>query len=211
MQSHLRRNLGLGGLLFVALFAVTSFLVPEPSSRGSATAVAAKYAGHKTGLAIDAYLIGIAVVVGLAFFWYLRELLAETPSVRRLATIGYAGVILFAASGGLAAGVDLAISDVSGHVSNLTIQTLNVFSNDVGSVLGAGGLAAFLLATGLAVTRSTALPSWLGWVGVVLGVAVLAVPLASGIGGAVWTLIASIVLLATKAPANLAPAATTTS
>lgn len=209
MRSQLRRNLGLGGLLFVVLFVVSSVITPSPSSRASAGSVAAKYAAHTGALAVDTYLTVIAIVVGLAYFWYLRELLAETPSTRRLATIGYGGVIVFAVSGGLAAGVDFALSDVSNHVSPTTIQALNVFNTDVGGVLGAGGVAAFLLATGIAVTRSGPLPSWLGWVGVVLGVAVLALPFASGPGAGIWVLIASIVLLVTREPAvSPTPAAT---
>jgi hypothetical protein len=109
----------------------------------------------------------------------------------------------------MAAGIDIALSDVSKHVSPVTIQTLNVFSTDVGGVLGAGGAAAFLLATGIAVTRSEALPTWLGWVGVVLGVAVIALPFASGPGAGIWVLIASIVLLATREPAASPAAAAT--
>jgi hypothetical protein len=211
MRSQLRRNLGLGGLLFVVLFVFTAVIAPEPSSRASASSAAAKYAAHTGALAVDAYVTVVAIVVGLAFFWYLRDLLAETPSVRRLATIGYGGVIVFAVSGGLGAGIDFALSDVSNHVSTTTIQTLNVLNSDIVGVLGAGGVVAFLLATGIAVTRSESLPSWLGWVAVILGVAALALPFASGAGAALWTLIASIVLLVTRepatSPASAAPAA----
>jgi amino acid permease len=208
MRSQLRRNIGLGGLLFIVLFVISSVIAPEPSSRASASSAAAKYAAHTGALAVNAYVIVVAVAVGLAFFWYLRELLAETPSVRRLATIGYGGVIIFAVSGGLTAGIEFSLSDVSNHVSPTTIQTLNVLNTDVSGVLGAGGVAAFLLATGIAVTRSAPLPNWLGWIAVVLGVAVLALPFASGPGAGIWVLIASIVLLVTREPA--ASAAPTT-
>jgi hypothetical protein len=209
MRSQLRRNLGLGGLLFVVLFVISSVIVPEPSTRASASSAAAKYAGETGALAVNTYVIVVAIVVGLAFFWYLRDLLAETPSARRLATIGYGGVIVFAVSGGLSAGVDFALSDVSNHVSPTTIQTLNILNSDVGGVLGAAGAAAFLLATGIAVTRSEPLPSWLGWVAVVLGVAELALPSLSGPGAGIWVLIASIVLLVTRGPAaSTAPTAT---
>ncbi|HTR70080.1 MAG TPA: hypothetical protein VMH41_07610 [Mycobacteriales bacterium] len=198
MRSALRRNIGLGGLLFVVLFVISSVIAPQPSSRTSASDAAAKYAAHTGALAINVYVTVLAIAVGLAFFWYLRDLLAETPAVRALATIGYGGVILFAASGGLAAGVEFALSDVSNHASLSTIQTLNVLNTDVTGVLGAGGVVAFLFATGIAVMRSSALPNWLGWLAIVLGVASFALPFASPPGAGIWVLVASIVLLVTR-------------
>lgn len=203
MDAHLRRRLGGIGLLFIALFALTSFVMPGTNSRWSPAKATQFYAAHQGTLRIEAYGTVIAIVVGLAFFWYLRELLATSESARSLATIGFGGIILFAASGGLNAGVEFALADVANHASGSTIQTLNVFNTDVGSMVGAGGVAAFLLTTGIVVVRTGVLAKWLGWVGIVLGVASLALPFAGGAGAALWTLIASIVLIAGREPVTV--------
>lgn len=202
MRPDLRRNLGLGGLLFIALFLVSTFSFSSPSSDASPATVAKKYAAHTGLVGVDAWVVVLAVAVGIAFFWYLRDLLADTPGVQRLATVGFAGALIFAAAGGVSAGLYFALSDVGNNhaTSQVTLQTLNLFENDVQSVMAAGGVVVFLIATGIAVTRSPALPNWLGWLAVVLGVASIALPFASEPGAAIWVLISSIVLVATRTP-----------
>jgi len=131
-------------------------------------------------------------VEGLFFFWYLREYLCDVASNRRLATLAFAGVILFAVSGALQAGLRLSMADAVDHVDPGVLQALNVLQNDLHTVMGGAGVAVFLVATGIAVIRNGPLPTWLGWAGVVLGVAgaVLGAPAA-----ALWIVISSIVIL----------------
>lgn len=198
MDARSRRRIGGTGLLFVALFLVSSFVVPSTDAHGSA-AKSVKFAtDHKTALLVACYVTIAAVAVGLALYWYLRDLLASDPTSTRLASIGFAGIVLFAASGGLSAGVDFAMSDVAKHASGDTIQTLNVLHSDVGSLMSAGGVAAFLLTSAIVVIRTGVLGRWLGWVAAVLGVATIAVPFMSGLFAAFWTLLASIALLASQ-------------
>jgi hypothetical protein len=74
---------------------------------------------------------------------------------------------------------------------------LNIFTQDVSNV--AGGATALLLgATGLAILRSKALPSWLAYVGLVLAVASFAIPMLGLPIVALWWLLTSIVLLVTS-------------
>jgi hypothetical protein len=198
VDARLRRRIGGTGLAFIALFLISGSIVPSPDAHWSA-ARSVKYAtDHKTSLLIACYVTVAAVAVGLALYWYLRDLLATDPASTRLASIGFAGVILFATSGGLSAGVDFAMSDVAKHASPDTIQTLNIFNADVGSLMSAGGVAAFLLTTGIVVIRTAVLGRWLGWVAAVLGVADIALPFMSGAFAAFWTLLASIALLASS-------------
>jgi len=74
------------------------------------------------------------------------------------------------------------------------MQTLNVLQNDFPGAVASVGAALFLLATGIALIRSGALPRWLGWVGVVFGVLTLVLRLGP-IGAGLWVLLASIVIL----------------
>jgi hypothetical protein len=194
-----RQRIALGGLLFVVLFVVSSFVVPStPGSHATAAKVVAFYHKHRTVVAANAWIIEVAVFVGVIFFWYLREYLATVPANRRLATLGFAGVILFATDGGLSAGINWMLADSVNYLSGTTMQTLNVIQNDLTAYLSGAGAAIFLAATGVAIVRSGALPKWLGWIGVVFAVIALALPFLGILGVALWTLITCIVLLVSK-------------
>lgn len=199
MESRFRQRLALAGLFFIALFVVSSFITTSPpSTHASAAKVVNFYHKHKNTEQVTSYLIELAVFVGVIFYWHLRELLCTVVSNRRLATAGFAGVILFAATGGLNAGINWSLADAVDHVSPDTMQTLNVLQNDLTPFLAGVGAAIFLACTGYLVVRSGVLPKWLGWVGLVLALVSLVIPFLGITGAALWTLITSIVLLATK-------------
>ena len=196
MSVSLRRSLGLAGLLFVVLLLVSIFVgFPNPpSANASLTTIVSYYHNHKPNGYASGYVIALAVVVGLFFFWYLRDLLSTVEANRRLATVGFAGAVVFAVSGGVAAGLNSTLASAVDNVSPTTMQTLNVLQQNAPTYLGGAGSAVFLLATGIAIIRSGVLPRWLGWVGVVLGVLAVAVPFGPAEAG-LWVLVASIVIL----------------
>ena len=70
-----------------------------------------------------------------------------------------------------------------------------MLSQDFSSIMTGVGVALFLLATGLVVIRSAALPVWLGWLAVVLGVASLVIFFLGFVGIGLWVLIVSVVIL----------------
>jgi hypothetical protein len=148
---------------------------------------------------VAAYVIEVAVFVGVIFYWHLREWLSTVVANRRLATAGFAGVVLFAVTGGINAGVSWSLADAVDHVSPDTMQTFNVMQNDLTPFLAGAGAAIFLACTGYIVVRNGLLPKWLGWVGLVLALVSLVIPFVGILGAALWTLITSIVLLVTKA------------
>src|SRR6202034_1428487 len=117
---------------------------------------------HRGALYLNAYLTSVTVLIGAAFLWYFREVVAPAPSGpgRRLANLGFAGGLLFLVGGIFSAGASFAMADVAKHADPTVLQTLNIFSEDVSSI--AGGATALLLgATSLAILRSKALPWWL--------------------------------------------------
>lgn len=144
---------------------------------------------------VTPYAIELAVFVGLIFFWLLRNRLCVVESNRQLATIGFAGGVVLAASGGLQAGIVLALTNSVTHVAPSVMQTLNVLENDLSVFMVNVGTGLFLVMMGTAIVRSRTLPRWLGWIGVVLGVASLVIP-APPIAVGLWILMASIVILA---------------
>jgi hypothetical protein len=197
MDVHLKRWVGVGGLLFVILVVVSGAVVGPmpPNSHASAAKIVAFYSKHRSGVKAEAYLLELAVFVGLFFFWYLRDLVAAVEANRRLAAIGFAGVVIFAVSGALAASSYWALADAVNHVAPTTMQTLGVLQNDGSTFVTGAGQAVFLVATGIALIRTGVLARWLGWVGVVLGIVALAIPFVGPLPAGVWVLIASIVIL----------------
>lgn len=203
-----QRWLGIAGIAFVALLVASVFAVPNtPDAHASLTKVVSYYHKHKTGMRVSSFIVEVAVFVGVGFFWYLREHLTElNPANKRLATLGFAGSLIFAVSGAVAAGLSWALGDAVDHIAPSAVQTLNVFDSDVNGFLGAPGIALFLAATGVAIIVNRSLPVWLGWAGVVLAIVALVVGFFGLLGIALWILVASIVILVRANSAAPAPA-----
>lgn len=202
MTARMQRWTALVGLVFVALVVASISVLPNvPDAHANAPKVVNFFHAHRTAALVDAYLIVIAIFVGLFFFWHLRDLLATTALTKRFATIGFAGALLFAASGGVAAGAFYSLNDAVGHADPSTIQMLNVLQNDFSSVFGEAGVAVFLTATSIAILCGAALlPRWVGWLGIVLGIASLVVlPIGLPAMG-LWLLVSCITMLIRTSP-----------
>jgi len=201
-----QRFLGVAGLVFVALFIASGSIAPQtPNSHASAAKVIAYYHQHKTAIYVQAYIIEVAILEGIFFFWFLRDRLCVVVANRPLANVGFAGAVLFAASGGISAGILWCLAETVNHVSPTVMQTLNVMQNDFSGVLASAGVALFLVGTGIALIRSATLPRWLGWVAVVLAVVALALPGLGGPAAGLWILIASIAMLVLAGRTTRAP------
>ncbi|HUJ66789.1 MAG TPA: hypothetical protein VLX59_14685 [Acidimicrobiales bacterium] len=200
MDASVKRWVGYGGLVFVVLVVVASFVAPNnPDTNATAAKVVSFYHQHQGAYYFNSYVIVAAIIVGLAYFWYLREYLAEATASGRLLTVAFAGAVVFAVSGGLQAGTKFALADAShsGNISGASMQTLNVLENDLSVPITAAGTATFLLFTGIVIIRKGGLPRWLGWVAVVL--AILSAPgFVGGLPTGLWVLIASITLIVTN-------------
>jgi hypothetical protein len=71
------------------------------------------------------------------------------------------------------------------------------------------GLGTMLLASGICAVRRGALPNWLGWVAIVLGIAFLTPAFPVGLfGSAAWVLVVSIVWLMRGTPQAATPSST---
>lgn len=202
MDMNLKRWVALGGLLFVALIvAVSAFSGSAPDTTASASQVVSYYAAHKSSAQVTSYLLEVAVIVGLSFFWYLRNLLIGLGADSRLTTLGFAGAIVFGVGGAVVGGSMLVMADAVNHVTPATLQGLSALQQDLNTTLSAVGPTVFLFATSIAILRSGALARWLGWLGIVMGLVSLPAflgPLPAG----VWVLVASIALIAPRVPAT---------
>jgi hypothetical protein len=194
MKNRWDRWAPLTGVAFVVLLAV-DFSVggSEPQAGASAARVISWYSAHRSQVQVADYLMVVVLVVALFFFGYLRDRLAEeSPG---LAATAFGGAILFAVSGAVSSGAQLALADMPSRLSPAVAQALNLLSNYVAAVAVGAGAAGLLIASGLVIVRGARLPVWTGWLALVLGV-VCIVPIANlaAIPAGIWTLIISVVL-----------------
>jgi hypothetical protein len=154
----------------------------------------------------------------LFFVWFagsLRSALREREDrSSRLSALSFAGAII--AAGGLLASLSIsfATADTVDDVPASVTQTLSVLQSDFFFPI-AVGYALFLLAAGIVAVRTAALPVWLAWPAIVLGVlCVTPVGFFALLVGLVWLLVVSILLYRREAgpadrPAPADPAAPT--
>ena len=84
--------------------------------------------------------------------------------------------------------------DAPTHLSPAAAQTLNLLSNDMVPT-SAAGFSAFGIASGLAILRGAALPGWLGWISILIGVVIVTpAEFVAAIALAVWIIIVSILI-----------------
>jgi hypothetical protein len=170
MRGQWARLASLTGFVFAGLL-VASFIAGgnTPDTDASVSKVVAYYEKHRSGQIAASYLIAYAVLFALLFAASLRSYLRARGAADGLVALGFAGVIVFAGGATTLAGLNYAAADLPGKIAPASEQTLNVLQNDVffGLLIGLG---LFLFGSGLAIVASGALPKWVGWVGIVIGV-----------------------------------------
>jgi hypothetical protein len=195
--SPLERLAPLAGVGFVVVLLSVFFVFGnnEPSATDSTqTVVNYWHAHHSREMAGG--LVGILAVILLVWFaGSVRERLAAAEGGQgRLASISFAGFILFAVGGTIFSGLEFALGDVATKVPDGVVQTLSVMESDLFAPVAAGAILA-LFATGIASLRYGVLPAWLAWLGFVIGVVTFT---PAGFFGflafLVWVLITSVML-----------------
>jgi Domain of unknown function (DUF4386) len=189
------------GLVFVAAYIAVAILLGEgqDATKKSAAELVTYYRDHDTEQTIGALLIGVAAITLLFWAGQLRRVLrdAEGPT-GTLSAVAFAGAIVFAGGAIVGGTIHFALADYSDDtdvVDPLVFQALNAFDWD-SFLFFPVGLGTMLLASGICAIRHGALPKWLGWVAIVLGIAFLTPAFPVGLfGTAAWVLVVSIVWL----------------
>ena len=186
----------LTGVGFVLLGIVSFIVGGEPKSADEPVGeIVEYYVDNKDSIQAAAF-IGVAATLLLVFFGaYLRRVLrAAAPEGEILSLVSFLGLVVVAVSFAIDTTILIALSEAADDIDPVAVQALQaLWDNDfVPLVLG---VLMFLWATGLAVIRTGALPKWLGWVMVVLGVLGLTpIGFVAAIGAAVLVLVISILL-----------------
>lgn len=162
----------LTGAAFVVL-AVVSFVVPGegPTATEDPLREIVRYYVDNEGSVIVASIIATFAALLFVFFGgVLRRVLrdAEGPG-GVLSAVAFGGTLIFATGVALDATITFALADAADKLQPGSVQTLvALWNNDY--LVFALGLALFLLASGISIVRHGALPKWIGWVAIVLGV-----------------------------------------
>ncbi|HLX18943.1 MAG TPA: hypothetical protein VKR23_02220 [Gaiellaceae bacterium] len=166
------------------------------TAKSSPAKVLAYYTKHKTNTEFIGILTVLSVFIGVIFYGQLRDYLRRHDGSRGLTATAFGGVLLFAASGGVSAGVDFALSDSPKHLTPAAAQVFNLMEMDVSGGLSLAGIALLLFCFGWAILNTGLLPKWLGWVAFPLTLVALVPPLGfiAFIGVGLWTLIVSIAM-----------------
>jgi hypothetical protein len=114
----------------------------------------------------------------------LRTRLRPTPAAEGSATTALAGAALMAAGGAVYFDCDFALGSMPASMAPAAAQAVNLLALRLVLPLAAGILV-FGVATGVAILRSRALPTWSGWAAIVVALTCLAGPLSLVLVG-IW-------------------------
>lgn len=196
MTSKWERFAPLTGALAIP-FWIAGIAVFSTNAKGSkGPKILASYQHHSNGILLGGFLWSLGV---LLFIWFLSTLrthyAAAEGGTGRLANLAWSG-------GLVASGVAILIpaGDTVGALNKNDIDAsgaavLHHISD--GFFVGAEYLVAVLfLASAVLALRYAALPKWLGWLSLVIGVVLLIGPIgwAAFIFAPIWTLIVSVLL-----------------
>ncbi len=154
----------LTGIAFLVLV-MLGFLVggEPPDADESAQEIVEFYVDDKDSIMLGAFLLAFGTVFFIFFANYLRTLFRETATS---ATI-LVGAAIFTVGAAIDATILVALAEAADDIEPASVQTLQaLWDNDF--VPLAVGITVFLVSVGLSILRTDVLPSWLGWVTLVL-------------------------------------------
>jgi hypothetical protein len=192
----------LSGVVFFVLVVASLVIGGEgPGTDESIAETVEFWQDDETNQIISALLGAYAAFALVWFGASLREVVAQAEGGRsRLASISFAGAVITAMSGLIAAWLEWTAAEAADELSPQGLQAISILYSDFFFPF-AIGLGLFLLPAGLAAVRYGAFDRWLGWMAIVIG-AICITPLGfiGWLAGIAWVLIASIVLYRKKDP-----------
>jgi hypothetical protein len=186
----------LTGVAFVVVGIISFSISGEPKSADEPVKeIVNFYVDKKDSVQISA-IAGVVAGLFLIFFGaYLRKVLrAAGGEAETLSLVSFIGLVLVALGFAIDGTILFALAEAAEDIDPVAVQSLQaLWDNDFLPIML--GVLAFLWATGISVIRSGALPKWLGWVMILLGiVGVTPIGFVAAIGSAILVLVLSILL-----------------
>lgn len=209
MSDRLGRLAPLTGALFAVVAVVAAFAGEEtPDADASAAKVILYYQAHRSKIETSSLLFAIAFLIFVFFAGALRSYLRRTPAAEGAAAVVLVGGTIMTIGAALGGAVEYGLAHNISHLSPAAAQAVNVVSNEIFLPLLVGAFV-FSVASGVAILRGAALPRWLGWVAIVMGIAALIPPafFPMLIVFVIWSVIVSILMYRRGGVATTTPAA----
>ena len=202
----------LSGILFVVLVAVGFIPVggETPDVNDSASKVVSFWTDHHDKEVAAALLVGLGAIFLAIFVATLRQRIRDDDAPADM----WSNLILIGGTASVvgflvAVGFHISLADGGDHhYSAQAMQALNVLDNDSFFAF-AIPIGLMLLGAAGATLKGGVLPTWLGWVALVIGIAIFTPVGFIGFGlSGIWIIVASILLSMSgeTAPASAAPA-----
>jgi len=186
----------LTGVAFVVIL-ILGFIVggEPPDVKEPAQEIVDHYVDNKDSVQIGVLMELIAAALLLFFAGYLRKILRAAPGEGgMLPAVALAGATVMAVGAALDGTISFVLAESADDIEPAAVQALQaLWDNDWPPI--ALGAAVLLLASGLSIALYGALPRWLGWVAILLGVIGLTpIGFVSFLAGGIWILIVSVLL-----------------
>ena len=191
-----KQLLPLSGVLSVLLVVVAFIVVGEtPDMDASKEDLLSYYTDNDSQLQFGAALLALGAFFFLLFSTAVAGLVRGVrDATASSANVTLAGGIVFAVGVTIFAGLAFTAGDAVDNVDVGTIQTIHALEMDMFFTV-AVGTAAFLLGAGIGTLKTDALPAWLAWAAIVIGViAITPIGFFGFLALGIWTLIVSVML-----------------
>ena len=185
----------LTGLAFLALLIAGFAIGGEPPEAKDPIADILDYYTDGDKAMFGGLLVGAAAVLLVYFAGYLRKVLSDAEGVGGvLSSIAFGGSLIIAAGLAVDGTILIALSEAAEDIDPVAVQALQALWDNDWLPL-AVGVQLFIFSSGLSIVRHGALPKWLGWIAIVLGViAFTPIGFVAAAGTAIWVAIASVML-----------------
>ena len=162
----------LTGLVAVALLIAGVVLSTKtPDTREGGQKILDYYVANDSEQTASSILLGYGSLFLVLFAGALRSGLRRGQNdVEGPATLAFGGGLVMAVGPLILAGTTLAFTQNTDALDPTAAQAINALSDGIWIIPFLVGQSVLLLASGVAILRGGALPSWLGWVAVVLAV-----------------------------------------
>jgi uncharacterized protein DUF4386 len=186
----------LTGVAFIVV-AIIGFIVggEPPDVKNPPQEIVDHYVDNQDSVQAGVLVQMIAAALLLFFAGYLRKFLRAAPGEGgMLPAVALAGATVMAAGVALDGTISFALAESADDIEPASVQALQaVWDNDWPMIIL--GASVLMIASGLSIALYGALPKWLGWIGVLIGVVGLTpIGFVAFLGGALWILVLSVLL-----------------
>jgi hypothetical protein len=202
----LARWAALGGVGYVVCFVVGTILAfgGQPDTDSPPAKIVRYYSdsGHRHRIAAGWFVVLVGILLFLWFLAALRQAVIRRAGPGVLAAVTTVGGAVYAACTLVGFSVEMAVKTMSDDTYRHQVYPELIHAaDDAGYVIhsaGGAAIAAMFIASSLAALGARAVPAWLGWLGVLAGVAAFfSIFFFPWFVIAVWILVASGLLLRT--------------